>query len=113
MNRIVLLGRLVKDPEIKVIEDSGKTVTRFILAVNRPFKNSSGEKVVDFIPVAIWGKRGEVIHEYAKKGDAISITGRLQTGSYEDKDGNRKYIYHVVADEFQFVERRKKDEGIS
>ena len=112
MNRIVLVGRLTKDPETKVIEGSDKVVTRFILAVDRLYKNASGEREADFIPVVMWGKRGEIVSEYITKGRMISVSGRLQTGNYEDKDGNRKYIAEVVADEFQFIDSKKSEENI-
>lgn len=111
MNRIVLVGRLVKDPEMKVFEDSGKAVTRFILAVERTYKNTEGEREADFIPVVFWGKKAEILNEHLSKGRLISVTGRLQTGSYDDKEGKRKYIAEVVADEFQFISAKKTEES--
>lgn len=112
MNRIVLVGRLTKNPDTKVIEENGKVYTRFILAVDRTYKNADGERDADFIPVVLWGKRAEIISEYMSKGRMISISGRLQTRSYEDKDGTRKYIAEVLADEFQFIDSRKAEEKI-
>lgn len=112
MNRIVLVGRLTKDSETKVIEGNEKVVTRFVLAVDRTFKNASGERETDFIPVVMWGKRGEIVSEYMTKGRMISVSGRLQTGSYEDKEGKKKYIADVIADEFQFVDSKKAEENI-
>lgn len=109
MNRIVLLGRLVRDPETKVIEEKGKVVTRIVLAVDRGYKNANGEREVDFIPVTLWGKRAELVSEYMVKGNLISVTGKLQTRSYEDKDGKKRYVSEVVADEFQFVEGKKPE----
>jgi single-strand DNA-binding protein len=110
MNRIVLVGRLIKDPEMKVFEESGKMVTKFILAVERPFKNGEGQRESDFIPIAFWGKKAEVINEHLVKGRQISITGRLQTGSYDDKEGKKKYVAEVIADEFQFIDVKKVEE---
>lgn len=112
MNRIVLVGRLTKDPERKIIEENGKTVTRFILAVDRPYKNGKGDRDVDFIPVVLWGRKAELVCEYMTRGQMISLSGRLQTGSYEDKEGRRKYIAEVIADEFQFVGSKKIEDKV-
>lgn len=112
LNRVVLIGRLTKNPEIKNFEESGKVVTKFILAVERTYKNKNGEREVDFIPVSFWGKRAEILNEHLVKGRLLSITGRLQTRSYDDAEGKRKFIAEVMADEFQFIDSKKKDEGI-
>lgn len=112
LNRVVLIGRLTKNPEMKVFEESGRVITKFILAVERTYKNRNGEREVDFIPVSFWGKRAEVLNEHLEKGRLISITGRLQTRSYEDAEGKKKYIAEVIADEFQFIDSKKKEEGI-
>jgi single-strand DNA-binding protein len=112
MNRVVLIGRLTKDPEMKIFEESGKVITKFILAVERTFKNKDGEREVDYIPVSLWGKRAEIVNEYLKKGKLLSVTGRLQTRSYEDTEGKRKYVAEVIADEFQFIDSKKKEEDI-
>lgn len=112
MNRIVLVGRLTKDPEMKIFEETKKMVAKFILAVERPFKNSEGERETDFIPVAFWGKKAEVISKHFEKGRLISITGRLQTGSYEDKDGKKIYVAEIIADEFQFIDGKKVEEVV-
>jgi len=112
MNRIVLVGRLTRDPEIKVFEDSSKVFTRLVLAVDRPYKTASGEKHVDFIPVVLRGKKAEIVNEYLIKGSVISVTGRLQSRHYESEDGQKKYISEVIADEFQFMNTRKPKEEI-
>lgn len=106
MNKIVLLGKIIKDPELKVVDSIDKICTRFIIAVDRSFKSSDGSIKTDFIPIIIWGKRAEVVVKYMKKGDYISLSGRLRTGSYEDKDGNKKYIAEVIAEEFRFVNNK-------
>ena len=77
MNRIILIGRLTKDPEKRVLEDSGKILARFTIAVEREYKNASGEREVDFIPIIVWGKKAEVAAEYLTKGSLISVCGRL------------------------------------
>lgn len=102
MNKIVLLGRLTKDPELIQIEGIDRSCTRFTIAVERNFKSADGTRKSDFIPITIWGKKAEVVVKYMKKGDYISLSGRLRTGSYEDKEGNRKYIAEVIAEEFKF-----------
>lgn len=109
MNKIVLLGRLIKDPEMRFVENSDKYYTKFILAVERNFKGTDGMRKSDLIPVTIWGKKAEVVCKYMKKGSLISLSGRLRTGRYEDKDGNKKYIAEVVAEDFKFVGYRKDD----
>lgn len=107
MNKIVLLGKLIKDPEIKALEGTDKVFTRFIIAVDRNFKSQDGTRKADLIPVTFWGRKAEVVCQYMKKGSYISLSGRLRTGSYEDKDGNKKYIAEVVAEDFKFVGDKK------
>ncbi|OOM81188.1 single-stranded DNA-binding protein [Clostridium sp. BL-8] len=107
MNKIILLGRLVKDPELRHTENGDKIYTKFTIAVQRNFRLPDGVREADFIPIKVWGKKAEVIVRYMKKGSLITLSGRLRTGSYEDKDGNRKYIAEVVAEDFKFLENRK------
>ncbi|ATD54055.1 single-stranded DNA-binding protein [Clostridium chauvoei] len=107
MNKIVLLGKLIRDPELKTLENGEKVFTRFIIAVDRNFKSQDGTRKSDLIPVTFWGRKAEVVCKYMKKGSYITLSGRLRTGSYEDKDGNKKYIAEVVAEDFKFVGNRK------
>ena len=107
MNKIILLGRLVKDPELRYTENGEKVYTKFIIAVQRNFKLPNGIREADFIPIKVWGKKAEVIVKYMKKGSLITLSGRLKTGNYEDKEGNRKYIAEVVAEDFKFIENNK------
>lgn len=109
MNKIVLLGRLIRDPELRSLEDSNKVFTKFIIAVDRNFKSQDGTRKADLIPVTIWGRKAEVVCQYMKKGSYISLSGRLRTGSYEDKDGSKKYIAEVVAEDFKFVGARRPE----
>lgn len=108
MNKIVLLGKLIRDPELRQVEDGEKLLTKFIVAVERNFKSADGTRKSDLIPVTIWGKKAEVVCKYMKKGSYISLSGRLRTGSYEDKDGNKKYIAEVIAEDFKFVGERRE-----
>ena len=109
MNKIILLGRLIKDPELRTIDTGDKVYTKFIIAVDRNFKSVDGTRKADLIPVTLWGKKAEVVCKYLKKGNFISLSGRLRTGSYEDKDGNKKYIAEVIAEDFKFVGGRKEN----
>ena len=107
MNKIILLGRLVKDPELRHTENGDKVYTKFTIAVQRNFRLPDGIREADFIPIKVWGKKAEGIVKYVKKGSLITLSGRLRTGSYEDKEGNRKYIAEVVAEDFKFLENKK------
>lgn len=110
MNKIVLLGRLIKDPELRTIENSDKIFTKFIIAVERNFKSADGTRKADLIPVTFWGKKAEVICTYMKKGSYITLSGRLRTGSYEDSLGNKKYIAEVVAEDFKFIGGKREND---
>ena len=107
LNKLLLLGKLRKDPELKTIENGEKVFTRFIIAVDRNFKSADGTRKADLIPVTIWGRKAEVVCKYMRKGSYISLSGRLKTGSYEDKQGNKKYIAEVVAEDFKFVGNKR------
>lgn len=109
MNKIVLVGRLIKDPELKVLDQYDKMYTRFIIAVERNFKSADGTRKADLIPITMWGKKAEVVCKYLNKGSQISLSGRLKTGSYEDREGNKKYIAEVVADDFKFLGLKKPE----
>lgn len=103
INRVILVGRLTKDPELKYTS-SGAAVGRFTLAVNRTFSNASGEKDADFINCTVWRKQAENTANFLKKGSLAGVEGRIQTGSYEGQDGKRIYTTEVVCDSVQFLE---------
>ncbi|ARD47596.1 single-stranded DNA-binding protein [Sporosarcina sp. P33] len=105
INRVVLVGRLTKDPELKYTQ-AGIAVVRFTLAVNRAFSNNQGEREADFINCVAWRKQAENISNYLRKGSLAGVDGRIQTGSFEDQDGKRVYTTEVVADSTQFLEPR-------
>ena len=105
MNRIILLGRLTKDVEVRYT-DSGKVVAQFTLAVDRPF-SSDGKKEADFIPVVMWGKQAETLGNSVYKGQRVLIEGRLQIRNYDAKDGSKKYVTEVIADRFEYIEKRE------
>lgn len=103
MNKVVLIGRLTKDPELRFTPGTGTAVATFTIAVDRRFKRE-GQQEADFIPVVVWGKPAENTANYMSKGRLIGISGRIQTRSYDAKDGSRRYITEVVADEVQFLD---------
>ncbi|KOF56903.1 MULTISPECIES: single-stranded DNA-binding protein [Clostridium] len=108
MNKILLIGRMTREPEIKHIEEIDKTRCNFTIAVNRRVKNSEGIFEADFIPVVVWGKIAENVGKYMQKGSLISVIGRLQIRSYTDKDNNKRFAAEVVGEEVQFLERKKE-----
>lgn len=110
INRVVLVGRLTKDPELRYTP-SGVAVARFTLAVNRTFSNQQGEKQADFINIVVWRKPAENTANFLRKGSLAGIEGRIQTGSYEGQDGKRVYTTEVVADSVQFLESRNSGGG--
>lgn len=105
MNSIVLMGRLVKDPEVRYTS-TGKVVCQFTLAVDRPFTNQNGQKEADFIPAVIWGKQGEIAGNSLSKGHRALVEGRLQIRNYTAKDGSKRYVSEVIAGRFEFIEKR-------
>lgn len=107
MNRIILLGRLVKDPDVKVTT-SGKTVCTFTLAVDRPFTAKNGQREADFINIVTWNKTAELCGNSLTKGQRALVEGRLQIRSYDGKDGNKHYVTEVIADRVEFIERKEK-----
>lgn len=110
MNRIVLLGRLVRDPEVRYTQ-TGKVVTQFTIAVDRPFNNQEGQREADFIPIVIWGKQAEVCGNSLTKGQRVLVEGRLQIRNYDAKDGSKRYVTEVIADHFEFIERKDSSSG--
>lgn len=112
INRVVLVGRLTKDPELKYTQ-SGVAVTRFTLAVNRTFANQQGEREADFVNCVTWRKQAENTANFLRKGSLAGIEGRIQTSNFEGKDGNRVYMTEVVADSVQFLEPRNANAGRS
>lgn len=108
INNLTLVGRLTKDPDLKYT-GSGTAVATFTLAVNRNFTNQSGEREADFINCVIWRKPAETLANYAKKGVLIGVTGRIQTRSYDNQQGQKVYVTEVIADNFQLLESKKAD----
>ncbi len=102
MNRVVLVGRLTKDPELRTTA-SGLSQTRFTLAVNRRSAGQDGQREADFISCVAWRGTAEAIAKYLKKGRELAVEGRIQTGSYDAQDGTKRYTTDVVVDNFTFI----------
>lgn len=109
MNKVLLIGRLTIKPEM-VFTSSNVPFTKFNVAIDRKYTGADGKKETDFIPVQVWRKQAENVCEYLDKGSLISVEGRIQTGTYQDRDGNKRSSFIVVADNVQFLSNRKKAE---
>ncbi|NLC93132.1 MAG: single-stranded DNA-binding protein [Treponema sp.] len=105
MNRVMLIGRLTTKPELRYT-NSNLPFARFTVAVNRTFNNAQGQREADFLNVIVWRKQAENVCNFLNKGSLVSVEGRLQTGSYDDKDGNKRYTTDVVAYSVQFLESK-------
>ncbi|HFN9487017.1 TPA: single-stranded DNA-binding protein [Staphylococcus aureus] len=108
LNRVVLVGRLTKDPELRSTPN-GVNVGTFTLAVNRTFTNAQGEREADFINVVVFKKQAENVKNYLSKGSLAGVDGRLQTRSYDNKEGRRVFVAEVVADSVQFLEPKNNN----
>lgn len=105
INRAILVGRLTKDPELRRTTNDIAVAT-FTLAVNRQYSNQSGEREADFIQCVVWRRQAETVSQFLSKGSLVGVEGRIQTRTYDDQDGNRKYITEIVCDSVQFLETR-------
>jgi len=119
VNLVVLIGRLTRDPELKYLANTGTPVATFSLAVDRELSKdkrqeveSKGQPTADFINIIVWGKQAENCANYLKKGKLAAVSGRLQSRSYEGKDGTKRYITEVVATRVEFLEWVDKDNDI-
>ena len=110
MNKVMLLGNLTRDPELQTT-NSGKSVCRFGLAVQRRFANQDGERDADFFNITVWGVPGENAHKYLKKGSKCGVCGRIQIGTYDAADGSKRTSVDIIADEIEFVGPRNSGDG--
>ena len=108
MNRVILIGNLSRDPELQQTT-TGISVCKFSLAVQRRFQNANGEREADFINIVVWRDLGENCHRYLKKGKKAGVVGSLQTRSYDDKEGNKRYVTEVIADEVEFLSPKEQE----
>lgn len=105
MNKTFLIGRLTRDPELRY-SSSNTPIVNFTIAIDRQYTNKDGQRETDFIRIVAYNKQAENISKYVTKGSLVAVDGRIQTGSYEDKDGKRVYTTDVVADRVQFLDNR-------
>jgi len=110
LNRVILIGRLTRDPELRYTP-SGVAVASFSLAVDRHFKNAQGEREVDFINIVVWRQLGENCANYLSKGKLAAVDGRLQIRSYDAKDGTKRTVAEVIAEDVRFLSPRDSSEG--
>lgn len=110
MNKVLLVGRLTIKPELRYT-NANVPYTRYSVAVDRGTNSQTGEKLTDFINIVTWRKQAEVICQYLNKGSLVSIEGRIQTGNYTDKDGNKRYTTDVVTDNVRFLESKAQSEA--
>lgn len=108
MNKVILIGRLTKDPETKFTNINNKQVTSFSLAVNRRFAKQGEEKQADFINIVAWNKTAEFCSKYFQKGQQIGVVGRLQTRNWEDENEVKHYVTEVIAEEVYFADSKKE-----
>ena len=110
MNKVILMGRLTRDPEVRYTQTNNTLVASFSLAVNRRFVIQGEERQADFINIVAWGKQGEFCSKYFKKGQQVGIIGRIQTRNWEDDKGQKHYVTEVIAEEAYFADS-KRDSG--
>ena len=108
MNKVILMGRLTKDPEVRYTQTHNTLVASFSLAVNRRFARQGEERQADFINIVAWGKQGEFCSKYFKKGQQVGIIGRIQTRNWDDDKGQRHYVTEVVAEEAYFADSKRE-----
>jgi single-strand DNA-binding protein len=111
MNKVILMGRLVRDPEVRYTSGNNTMVATFQMAVNRRFAKQGEERQADFFQIVAWDKTGEFCSKYFKKGQQVGVIGRLQTRNYDDKDGKKVYVTEVVAEEVYFADTKKEGES--
>ena len=109
VNRVILIGRLVRDPEMRAV-GAGHTMARFALAVDRGVANVQGDREVDFIDIVAWRRLAEQVAEYLRRGRLVGVEGRLQTRRYETAQGKRRKATEVVADRVRFLDRKPRDQ---
>ena len=113
MNKVILMGRLTKDPEVRYTQTNNTLVASFPLAVNRRFARQGVERQADFINIVAWSKTGEFCSKYFKKGQQVGIIGRIQTRNWEDENQQKHYVTEVVAEEAYFADSKKDSDGSS
>ena len=108
MNKAILIGRLTRDPEIRYTQ-TNRAVAQFAIAIDRPFTNQEGEKEADFLNIVVWDKQAENAGKYIHKGSKVAIEGRIQSRSYENEKGEKRYTTEIIASHIQFLDSKKDD----
>ena len=108
MNNVSLVGRLIKNPELRYVGERNSAVTNFVIAVDRDYKTLQGERESDFINIEVWGKQAEIICEYMTKGRLIGIEGKIKVDKYKNESGENRYITKVRATSFKFLDYKNK-----
>ena len=111
MNKVILMGRLTRDPEVRYTQTNNTLVASFSLAVNRRFARQGEERNADFFNIVAWSKTGEFCSKYFKKGQQVGVIGRLQTRTWDDQNGTKHYITEVVAEEAYFADSKREGAG--
>lgn len=109
MNKVILVGNLTRDPELSET-NNGTTVCNFSIAVNRDYTNADGERDTDFFNITVWRGRAETCGQYLKKGSKVGIVGSLQNRNYEDKDGIKRYVTDIIANEVEFLSSKPQQQ---
>ena len=110
MNKIIILGRLTKNPEVRYTP-SQKVVASFTLAVDRPFTTPDGKREADFIPVVVWGKAAELVGNSCAKGHRLLVEGRLQIRNFDAKDGTKHWVTEIISQNIEFIERKEQKDA--
>ncbi len=113
MNKAILVGRLTKDPELKMTENTKREVCQFTIAVNRPYTNEDGERKADFINCVVWDKLAENLAKYQHKGNQIAVEGRIQTRNYDDKDGKKVYVTEIFVSNITFLDSKGSNDSVN
>ena len=103
MNKVVLIGRLTRDPELRYTSGTNAPVCNFTIAVDRPFNSNGGERGADFIPVVVWNKQAENVKNYLTKGSQAAVEGRIQVRNYDDNNGQKRYVTEIIANSVEFL----------
>ena len=111
MNKVILMGRLTRDPEVRYTQTNNTLVASFSLAVNRRFTREGDTQTADFINIVAWGKTGEFCSKYFKKGQQVGVIGRIQTRTWEDGQGQKRYVTEVIAEETYFADSKRDGSG--
>ena len=113
MNKVVLIGRLTRDPELRYTSGSNAAVCNFTIAVDRGFTGQSGEREADFIPIVVWNKQAENVKNYLSKGSQVAVEGRMQVRNYDDQNGQKRYVTEVIANNVEFLGSKNSSNNTS